>query len=406
MKVAYILSEFPSTTETFALREMKCLADMGWEPVVLAAGCQKDVFSEASEFRVVYRPALLSLTSLAAIVYMLRHYPAGMLRLMLLVVRIVADSPKEALGLVANIHTLGHFARRLDSMKIPHVHAYFLSWPACIGLGLKCVTRRSLSLAAHARDIFVESGALTEKARRASFLVTCTEQGLAALQERLPRELHQKLHLARHGIDATTVRAVCGRGRENPLDGAHPPLLLTVGRLVPKKGHEILIRAFHHLRRDDVSCRLAIVGEGPERASLEKLIQGLGLEREIALFGRLDNPSVLRLMSSAAVLVAPSVIAPDGDRDGAPNVILEALAIGLPVIGSRLDGIREALADGRTGVLVEPGDSQALAGAIRGLLEDNERGRVLSAAGRKYVEEHYCLKRNVKRIMRLLERVA
>ena len=161
-----------------------------------------------------------------------------------------------------------------------------------------------------------------------------------------------------------------------------------------------------HLRRDDVSCRLAIVGEGPERASLEKLIQGLGLEREIALFGRLDNPSVLRLMSSAAVLVAPSVIAPDGDRDGAPNVILEALAIGLPVIGSRLDGIREALADGRTGVLVEPGDSQALAGAIRGLLEDDERGRVLSAAGRKYVEEHYCLKRNVKRIMRLLERVA
>lgn len=403
MKVAYILTCFPSRSETFALREIRCMRDMGWDITVLAAERSDGEPDRTDGLAVFYRPSVFSMESLVSMVRFLWRYPFGLARLASLLLRLSLESPRECLMLLGNLHTVAYFAGCLDRQEIGHVHGYFLSWPACIGLALGRLTGRSLSLAGHARDIFVDSRAVKAKTRAARFIVTCTRQGLERLQELLPSRHHAKLHLIRHGI-GTGGQPAAGRsdGRQLPT-GRKGADIIAVGRMVPKKGLEHLARAIAGLRRDLPQCRAIIVGDGPGRRRLEETILSLGLGDCVELTGWIDNDAVISAMRSATVLVVPSVVSRDGDRDGIPNVILEAFACGLPVIASRLPGIAEAVEHMRTGILVAPADVDDLRSALARLLP-NERMRArLSGQAREYVAEHFDITRNVRKIADLFE---
>jgi glycosyltransferase involved in cell wall biosynthesis len=316
-----------------------------------------------------------------------------------LVLKLLWACPREAILLIGNLHTIGLFARHINLEGISHIHAYFLSWPATVGLALSTITGRSFSISAHARDVFVEHGAMTLKIARAKFLAACTQQGLDYLKANLPPKYHDKLHLNYHG---TRIHiAGFGLNEKGIRKSKNDQSIIGIGRMVPKKGFGNLLQAFALVVRERPGCRLMILGEGCEQQRLKRLVEQLALEDHVRLVGWKEPDVTLRLLKQATIAVVPSVIADDGDRDGIPNVILEAFAVGTPVIASDLQGISEVIRHRQTGLLVEPGDVKGLALAINELLNNRHLRNQLSQRARETVVRRFDCVKNIKRLAEL-----
>jgi len=397
MKVAYLLTTYPCRSETFVAREIFHLRDLGFDVTVLAAAADGLAESVGPAGRICYRPPWLSLRALRSLGYLLKRYTRRIPRLLLLVLRLAVSCPREAKSLLGNVHTIGWFAQCLDNFAIRQVHACFLSWPAVIGLGLLAVTGCELSLAAHARDIYVERGAVRLKVAHARFIVVCSRQGLEQLKGCMASKYHDKLVLNYHGIEA----GGCPRRPDDAGRDGAGPLVAAVGRLVPKKGFPDLVKAFAEVVRDQPDSRLIFVGDGPERTRLCAMIREMSLEDSVRLTGWQDAGQVRRVLQEAAVLAVPSVVAADGDRDGIPNVILEAFAAGTPVVATDLPAIAEVVCPGRTGLLVRPGDASALSSALRRLLTDRSLGDYLSRNAREFVVERFNVEGTTQRLAEL-----
>jgi colanic acid/amylovoran biosynthesis glycosyltransferase len=192
-----------------------------------------------------------------------------------------------------------------------------------------------------------------------------------------------------------------------PVPPGEPVRLLTVARLVEKKGVEYAIRAIAALRREmELPLRYQVIGEGPLRAHLEQLARELGVEDLVTLYGGGDQRLVARAMREAHLLLAPSVTASDGDMEGIPVALMEAMACGVPVVSTWHSGIPELVADGVSGVLVPEGDVMALAAAIRRLVLHPESWAAMGAAGRERVARGYDASTLNERLVELLSSVA
>jgi len=399
VKIGYILTTFPCLTETFAAREMDALRELGFDISVFAAA-RDDAGSGTSQgAKVFYRPGRFSRESAAAIIWMLFRYPLGVGRLILLILRLLWSCPAEALSAAGNLHAIAFFARQITRQKIDHIHAYFLSRPAVMGMALSVVTGRPFSISAHARDIFVERGAIALKARLAAFIRVCSEHGLHHLKAMLPAACHDKLHVVCHGVrtDSTCVRA----REKDELPSNCDKTIIAVGRLVEKKGFADLLSAFALVLKERPDCRLTIVGDGPLKEHLKQLADHLGLEGHVEFSGQ-QAPDVTRgLLGRAALLAAPSRIADDGDRDGIPNVILEASAAGVPVAASNVGGMSEAVKHRHTGLLTQPGDIHGLASAIVELLGDGKLRGGLSQNALEAMKEYFDSAKNARQLAEL-----
>jgi glycosyltransferase involved in cell wall biosynthesis len=330
------------------------------------------------------------------------RFPFGLLRLAILLLHMACNCPRECLCLLSNVHTVMDFSRCLRTSGIGHLHAYFLSWPACIAVAVAKLTGCSFSIAAHARDIFVEAGAAAIKVKAARFVIVCTAEGQERLRMLVPDELRTRIRLIRHGIDMRGNAVIAFGTPDQERERQTTPMILAVGRLVAKKGFEYLIRAFSEAACRIPKCRLFLVGDGAQRDSLTKLIHSLQLEGSIRLLGWRPNSEVHRLMRQATALVVPSVIAADGDRDGVPNVILEAMAGGTSVVASRLPAIQEVVRNERTGLLVTPADVDELAEALVRIVKDKDLRDRLAGEARMLAAKHYDLDRNVELVSHLL----
>ncbi|MHC4527794.1 MAG: glycosyltransferase family 4 protein [Planctomycetota bacterium] len=402
MKVGYVLTTFPSRTETFAAREIESLRKLGLDITVFAASKQGSCCGYTEPIKTLYRPSWISTDTITAIVYVLTRYPGAFGRLLGLALKLRRFFPKEAASLVGNLHTICFFAMHLDREGISHIHAYFFSWPALIGLGLSIATGRAFSISAHARDIFVEQGAAELKVSRAKFVAVCTQQGLEKLQTYLPNKYHDKLHLVRHGTE-TLFKSTDGHPKGD-CESRRTDVVIAVGRLTQKKGLEVLIRAFALVARHTVDCKFLIVGDGPGRTRLRQLVERLALEDRVELLGWQEPETTLQLIRQATLLVAPSIIAQDGDRDGTPNVILEAFASGVPVVASSLAGIEEAVKHRQTGLLVEAGDIKGLAAAVNELLDSADLRTSLSERAYEMRKRHFDVTKNAGRLAELFRR--
>jgi glycosyltransferase involved in cell wall biosynthesis len=192
-----------------------------------------------------------------------------------------------------------------------------------------------------------------------------------------------------------------------PRPPARPPFhLLALGRLVPKKGFAVLLTACRDLAAQGVEVRLTLAGDGPERGKIRELIDREGLAHRVSLPGAVPHREVARLMAAADLLVMPSLIAPSGDRDGIPNVILEALLCEVPVVASAVSGIPEVIQDGDTGWLTTPGDPEALARAVAAALADPQEARRRAERGRALVAREFDSERNYARLKARFESAA
>ncbi|MCX5637283.1 MAG: glycosyltransferase family 4 protein [Planctomycetota bacterium] len=402
MKIGYILTTFPCLTETFAAQEIECLRKLGFDITVFAAAGQRHTQLCRETLKVIYRPSLFSADAVLSIGYISVKYPLALVKLFCLILKLVGSYPREAVTLIGNLHTIGFFAKHLDHEAISHVHAYFLSWPATIGLALCIATGKTFSISAHARDIFVEHGTIELKVSRAKFVRTCTRQGLEHLKANLPSKYHHKLNLVYHGVKVAFEHP--DAYDRNVAEIKHSQMIVTVGRMVQKKGFEGLLKALASVVQERPQCKLSIVGGGPGQDKLNSLVEQLALQGHVQLLGWQEHDMALRLIKQATLLVVPSVIADDGDRDGIPNVILEAFALGTPVIASNLDGISEVVQHRRTGLLVRPGDVGQLASAVKELLDNKVLQKQLSEAGYKMVLHHFDPMKNARTLVKLFLR--
>jgi glycosyltransferase involved in cell wall biosynthesis len=178
-----------------------------------------------------------------------------------------------------------------------------------------------------------------------------------------------------------------------------PPTVLAIGRLVPKKGFDVLVEAAARL---EVAADVVIIGDGPCRADLQALVDRLGAGRRIRLLGAVDHAGTLSWLRRASVLAGPFRIDEEGDRDSMPVVVKEAMAAGLPVVASDEVGVPEMVEDGRTGILVPPGDPEALAAALDSVLADPARAAAMGQRGWERVAQRFRIEDQARAMLEVL----
>lgn len=290
----------------------------------------------------------------------------------------------------------GWLAVQLRRDGVAQLHTHFISTPADVAELAAAVGGLPFSLSAHAKDIYLSKPEdLARKMNGARFTVTCTEFNRATLAALAPQAAVHRMY---HGID----HAVFHPRRRQPTQGA-VPLLLSVGRLRAKKGLDTLVDACALLRGRGLAFRCEIVGYGEEQAALQQRIDGLGLSAQVRLTGKLAREQVIERYAQAAVYLQPSRIAADGDRDGIPNVLLEAMSMSLPVVASAVSGIPELVQHEVNGLLAAPDDAAALADAVQRLLADPALAASLGRAARESVTLGFDNDHNLRTLLRLLE---
>lgn len=279
-------------------------------------------------------------------------------------------------------------AHRVRDRGITHVHAHMAHVPATVAMACAQALGVPFSFTGHAADLFRDRSALKTKLNRASFVACISHWHRGFYREIVPGLTDAQLPVVRCGVDLDDFA---------PVPPVAEPHLVAVGRLVAKKGFDVLIRALANLPAD---TRLTLVGDGPENDALRSLAVEVGVQDNITFAGALPNDAVRDLMARAAIFVLPCQQAADGDRDGIPVVLMEAMARGVCVVSGDLETIRELVADNVGGVMVTPGAVDELSDVLGRLLAEPQLRTRLAAAGRARVAEEFALSVNLDRLQR------
>ena len=349
--IGYVLKVFPRLSQTFVLRELLAHEEAGarLHPFTLRQPRVEPIHQAVGRVRAPLHPAAPGLHDLD------QH-----------ACRIAEDVRRHGIG---------------------HLHAHFATSAAEVARRAARRAGISYSFTAHARDIFhdeVDESALARRIGDAAFTVTVSEFNRRALRARFGAAA-ERVRVVRNGID---LRAFVF---QSPARRA--PLLLGVGRLVPKKGFSDLLHACALLRDAGTVFHCQLIGDGPLRGELETLCTQLDLDDRVRFRGALPERQVVQRIREASVLVVPCRLASDGDRDGLPTVLVEAMALGTPCVSTRIVGIPELVRHGETGWLADPDDPHGLAAGCAELLQCPSLRVRYALAARRHVERSYEVRR-------------
>lgn len=267
------------------------------------------------------------------------------------------------------------------------LYAHFIHTPGSVARYTAALRGLPFAVSAHARDIWTTPGwDLREKLSAAAFVTACTSDGHARLAALAPPPA--RLHLNRHGLDLGQWPEPPVRAAKDGSDPANPVIVLSVGRAVEKKGYETLLDALAMLPVG-LHWRFAHIGGGPRIGALQVRAAELGLHARVTWMGAQAEDFVRTAMRESDLFVLTPRIAADGDRDGLPNVLVEAQSQTLPVVATRVGGVGELIADGFNGLLCAPDDPAAVATALARLIREPQSRTAFGAAGRVFVAQDF-----------------
>ena len=420
--IGYIIRSYPRLSQTFILHEIMALEQLGIELQLFPITDPREpvVQPQVAQVRapVVYldaavqrgRAAILAEHLLAALAAPVRYVKTlgYVLRNKQLDEGYTAASRWECFVEAVYLARLLQRARRRGH-PIDHLHAHFAHDPTLIALLVHKLTGISYSFTAHARDLFqIPRPSLTERIAAATAAVTCCAANLGYLTESAPTQMRGKIRLIHHGVDLHGFQPASEkqepRSESRPSTDGSPPLILSVGRLVEKKGFPDLLLALARLKERGYRFRCAIYGDGPLHGELAAQIVRLGLDDEVTLAGECAQRELIPVFQRANIFALAPFVTEDGDRDGVPNVLVEAMACGLPVVATAVAGIPELVAHERNGLLVPPQNPEALAGALAALLDDAAKREQYGAMARYTVVESFDLRAAARELAALFGR--
>ena len=393
--IIYIIGTYPGLTTTFIDREVMALRSMGVRLQILSI---RQPWTKLSAEQEALRKDVTYLLPVKWIPLIISHLSYALTKPKRFFSTLVYLLTRPHPSLRARLMTLIHFvegvyaAYMLRHTPGQHLHAHFIDRAATVALVASRLLGIPYSVTAHASDIYVNPVLLKEKLTNAKFASTCTAYNRSYLSQFGKDLFNHKLLCIYHGLEL-----------ERYVNEQHTrtgrPIILSVGQLQERKGLSYLVEACGILRDRGVQFECRIIGEGPLRPTLQEQIHQLELEDYVRLVGALPHEEVIAQYQEATVFALPAILGKDGDRDGIPNVILEALSMGLPVVSTAHSGIPEVIEEGVNGLLVPPEDAQAFSSALERLICDPEMGNAFGKAGRKIVADRFNPEKNARRLL-------
>ncbi len=401
IKIGYILKSFPVLSQTFVLNELRMVRTLGVPCKIFSVfpPPQEEVehkMTASLTDNVIYRwqVRLQRHTVMRANLALLaRSGPRAYLSAYRL------SKEAEFLSDLRSFMRFAYWAYYLRSQGVNHLHAHFGTEGATVARIFAMLSRLPYSVTLHAYDIFRDPPRdLGDKLKEAAFIVTVSQFNKAHLLKTYPGITPDKIHVIHPWVDLRQFSPKSNPGQRDKLR------ILSVGRLVEKKGHIYLVQACQLLKAQGLDFECRIVGDGPLHSELAVAIAEYGLQDSVHLCGALPHEEVLSLLNWCTAFVLPCVVAKDGDQDGMPVSIAEAMAMEVPVISTELIGIPE-LVKPEAGFLAPPHNAAALANALRKIdkMDETER-RIMGQRGRDIVASDFELTHGVQTLIKLFQR--
>ncbi|MBI4807266.1 MAG: glycosyltransferase family 4 protein [Desulfovibrio sp.] len=397
---AYVLLWFPLSSETFIFREVQSLRRQGLHVLVYSLYGKKLKNCSPEMFDFSYGVRRMGLYALPLIfrdiLYWNKRSPGCFMAL----------AKEVLLRRWCSLEVTGEswwaffagfrLARLLERDNVKHVHAPWAGGPATAAWVASRLTNISFSMAGRAGDIYPPDGALTEKIRDSLFVRVNNQANVDYLSAQAPSHA-SKIHLVYNSL---TLR----ENGESNVEMAPPVKLLAVGRFARTKGFDVLIRACKVMKDRGFAFKLTLVGSGFQGPMLKSLRKAQGVEDCVDMPGFLSHDQLTYLLKTHDMIVVPSVVHSSGDRDGIPNVIMEALSHRLPVVATDVCGITEVVRHGETGLIAPQKDPAALAEAIMDMASDRERALEMASKGRELVLTMFDPQTNARSLFELFKR--
>ena len=399
-RIAYLFSRYPVVSQTFCDSEMLELETQGVELTIASLNPPGDLFRHErhSRFRgdVLYPPTPAILKAREALFKETDDWDEKL--------EPMIEAHDEAYGIEHKAATRArnaiYFAREFERRRIEHIHIHFANRATQTALFIKKLSGIPFSFTAHAQDFMVDLGSddlLREMCREAEFVIAVSEWSCRLLKEKCA-ESSAKIHRVYNGIQLDEFPSA------KPASPG-PLKMVSIGRLIEFKGFHHLIGACKRLKDRGIPFECTIVGDGPLHDDLLRERDDEGLEAEIDFAGIKTQEEVKELLAESHVFVLPCIVDSKGASDILPTVIMEAMAVSLPIVSTLLVGVPEMVEHKKTGLLVQPTDEDALADALAGLAEDPELRARLGKQGKLLAHEKFERKNTARELSQQFEMV-
>jgi glycosyltransferase involved in cell wall biosynthesis len=412
-QIGYLLRSYPRLSQTFILNEILALEQIGVPIQIFALTNprEKIVQRQVNQIRapVHYLDEFMQPRSVGHIfrehAEVARRVLKGYLRSLFYLAShpnidqgYNASSRWECFLLAVHLVSLLLANERQIEKKVDHLHAHFAHDPTLIAYLVYRMTGIPFSFTAHARDLYqVQEEVLADRIQEASAVITCCGANLEYLNRIAPSQ-QSKVALVYHGVNLQDFQT-----RSNPeaRSTSETAIILSVGRLVEKKGFQDLLQALFLVKERGERFQCVIFGDGPLCKPLQSWIEEHDMAEEVRLMGDITQQELISIYQSADLFVLTPVQTEDGDRDGIPNVLLEAMAVGLPVVTTAVAGIPELVENNQNGLIYQPHDVEGISSGIAELLRDAEKRRQLGRAASKKVAEQFDVTQAAQRLKAL-----
>jgi colanic acid/amylovoran biosynthesis glycosyltransferase len=399
LRLAYLVSEYPAVSHTFILREVRRLRTKNFDVHVASINSPRQALAEMAAddreetAKTFYIKRAGIIAAARAHLRAIGQRPSAYVKGLVFALSLGGTDLRELL------YSIFYFTEALmlgDWMKsrgLGHVHVHFANAASTVGLIANRIFATGFSFTVHGPDEFydVRGQHLSEKIEGASFVFCIGHFARSQLMKLSPPCNWSKFEIVPLGVDL-------GVFAPEPVRPTHDPFrILCVGRLVPAKGQHVLIAAIDRLVKRGRRVHLHLVGDGPDRSSLEKEANCRGIAKHVVFAGSVNQDRIGQFYRDADAFALASF------AEGIPVVLMEAMAMGIPCVSTMITGIPELIRDGIDGLLVMPSDDRGLAEALERLIDDEALYRGLAESGRRRVAEKYDLEKNIERLSRVFD---